>query len=59
MFEAGAGHVFEVEIAEVELERGDGVLVGEVDAGDAFVVGGEGYGDFGCAIDGVAGGGCQ
>ena len=45
VLEAGAGHVFEVEVGEVEFERGAGVLVGEVDAGDAFVVGGERDGD--------------
>ena len=59
VFEAGAGHVFEVEVGEVEVERGAGVLVGEVDAGDAFVVGGEGDGDFGGAVDGVVGDGCR
>ena len=52
MFETGAGHVFEVEVGEVEFEGGAGVLVGEVAAVDAFVVGGERDGDFGGAVDG-------
>ena len=51
MFEAGAGDVLEVEVGEVEVHRGAGVLVGEVDAGDAFVIGGEGDGNAGGTIE--------
>ena len=52
VFEAGAGHVFQVEVAEVEFECGAGVLVGEVDTGDALVVSRECDGDFGGTVDG-------
>ena len=45
VLEAGAGRCFEVEVGEVEFDRGARVLVGEIDAGDALVVGGEGEGD--------------
>src|SRR5258708_15387653 len=37
-----AGHVLEVDVGEVEVEGGAGVLLRDVAAGDAFVVGGEG-----------------
>ena len=45
MLDAGASGVFQVEIREIEFERCASVLVGEIDAGDAFVVGGEGEGN--------------
>ena len=41
----GAGHLFQVEIREVEVERGSGVLVGEIDARDALIVCGESHWD--------------
>ena len=52
VFEAGAGHVLEVEVGEVEFEGGADVFVGEVDAGDAFVVGGERDGNVSGAVVG-------
>ena len=41
VLERGADHLLEIEIGETEVEDGAGVLMGYVDAGDAFVVGGE------------------
>ena len=50
VLETGAGGLLEVEVGEVELHCGTRVLVGEINAGDAFVIGGEGEGNTGCSI---------
>ncbi len=52
VFEARASHVLEIEVAEIELQDGADILVGEVAAVDAFVVSGEGDWDMGSAIEG-------
>ncbi len=41
MLEAGAGGLLEVEVGEIEFHGRACVCVGEVDAGDTLVVGGE------------------
>ena len=52
VFHAGAGELFDVLIGEVVVDGGADVLVGEVDAADAFVVGRERDGDVIEAVDG-------
>lgn len=52
MFEARASHILEIEISEIEVERGTSVLAGERDAGDAFVISGERDGDTSSAVEG-------
>ncbi|MDX6459813.1 MAG: hypothetical protein QOE55_3510 [Acidobacteriaceae bacterium] len=52
VFDASADQALEVEVGEVELEGSAGVLLRDVTARDAFVVGGEGDGDVGGAVVG-------
>ena len=49
---AGAGELLEVLIGEVVVDSGADVLVGDVDAADAFVVGRQGDGDVVEAVEG-------
>src|SRR5436190_1465881 len=50
VLKAGAGRIFKLEVREIEFHGGAGVLVSEIDAGYAFVIGGKSDRDAGCEI---------
>ena len=52
VLDGGAGDLFEIEVPRPKSVRGAGVLVGEIDAADAFVVGRERGGNAGGAVGG-------